>query len=57
MSKPPEIRIKNVPKTQHDQLSNIHLHTGLSVPALLKSNLHRIIESYPESYTKPPRQD
>lgn len=49
----PEIRIPNVNPSLKRDLENIAANIGIGVTALLKSDLRKIVDSYPPEMKKP----
>ena len=52
-----EIRIFNMPKNTMDILNNIKKNSGLTAGAILKPELIKIINSYPEELKRTPSKD
>jgi hypothetical protein len=50
-----EIRIKNVPANIHEQLINIAANTGTNLSQILKPELAKICDKYPENMKLKPR--
>jgi len=51
-----ELRVRSLPPGQRKQLDNIASHLGITTNKVLRSNLHKIINSFPEhmrTTTKP----
>jgi hypothetical protein len=52
-----EIRIRTVPKDIREDLTNIAKNKGISLSTMLKPELRKIRDSYPNEMRKPPRAD
>jgi hypothetical protein len=48
-----EVRIRCVSKNINDQIANIADHKGVTKTAFLKSELHSIVEKYPQHMRAP----
>ena len=48
-----EIRIKTVPSKNIQALHNIADHIGVDFSAFMKTEIRKIIDSYPEKYLQP----
>lgn len=51
------IYITNVPPAMKEKVENIADHKGISTVQFLKSEIHKMIESYPEYMRKPMKKD
>lgn len=53
----PEIRITGVSQKTLNDAKNIASNSGVTISALLKPEVTKIIASYPESMKMPPKKD
>jgi len=50
------VRVHNIPPSVAEKLRNISAHLGITMGALIKQNLHLIINNYPDFMKAPAKE-